>query len=541
MRLGRSRAGFARRQTGPQPGVHPKLTGTPAALGTKSVPFHRKLSLCAPARPFLILLLLVSIQQVTGSLLEKTVQKWSQYRENCLRDLRNEASGVFCNGTFDQYVCWPHSSPGDVSVPCPDYLPGWTEESSGRVHRHCLAGGIWQTLENSTVIWQDDSECSEKHNFKEDEKRRDLLSTLQLLYTVGYSLSLVSLCLALTLLLLFRKLHCTRNYIHMNLFASFILRALAVLMKDVVIHKSYSKRPNHVDGWMSYMPEMATSCRALYVLQHYFVGTNYSWLLVEGLYLNSLLEPTLLSERWLWPRYLLLGWAFPGLYVVPWSIARSFLEDTGCWGTNGNMKIWWIIRGPLMLCVAVNLFIFMKILKLVISKLKAHQMGFGDYKCRLAKSALVLIPLLGVHELAFTFILDDYTFGISRHLRLFFQLTLSSFHGFLVALLYCFANGEVKAELWKHWARPSGFRAWLLEKHFQFLGKCPKRLSKGDGTETLQKLRPLPGIGPLLLMTVQGPGGRGARPPRGHSLSESSEGDFTLAHTMEEILEESEI
>lgn len=48
--------------------------------------------------------------------------------------------------------------------------------------------------------------------------------------------------------------------------------------------------------------------------------------------------------------------------------------------------------------------------------------------CRLAKSTLVLIPLLGVHEILFSFITDDQVEGFSKLIRLFMQLTLSSFH-----------------------------------------------------------------------------------------------------------------
>lgn len=45
----------------------------------------------------------------------------------------------------------------------------------------------------------------------------------------------------------------------MNLFASFILRALAVLVKDIVFYNSYSKRPNSESGWMSYLSEVIPS------------------------------------------------------------------------------------------------------------------------------------------------------------------------------------------------------------------------------------------------------------------------------------------
>lgn len=47
--------------------------------------------------------------------------------------------------------------------------------------------------------------------------------------------------------------------------------------------------------------------------------------------------------------------------------------------------------------------------------------------CRLAKSTLTLIPLLGIHEVIFAFITDEHAQGTLRYVKLFFDLFLSSF------------------------------------------------------------------------------------------------------------------
>ncbi|KAM7412660.1 hypothetical protein PAMA_020167 [Pampus argenteus] len=71
----------------------------------------------------------------------------------------------------------------------------------------------------------------------------------------------------------------------------------------------------------------------------------------------------------------------------------------------------------------------------------------------LFRSTLTLIPLLGLHEVVFAVLTEEHTEGILRYVNLFFQLFFNSFQGLLVAILYCFLNKEVQAEIKKKWQR----------------------------------------------------------------------------------------
>ena len=51
-----------------------------------------------------------------------------------------------------------------------------------------------------------------------------------------------------------------------------------------------------------------TGCRVAQVLMQYCVGANYYWLLVEGLYLHSLLVMAVFSDSRYFYGYLIIGW-----------------------------------------------------------------------------------------------------------------------------------------------------------------------------------------------------------------------------------------
>ncbi|KAK9964999.1 hypothetical protein ABG768_004114 [Culter alburnus] len=509
-------------------------------------------------RPFVLrsaLTALLYTAQVMGSMLDDVIDKRSQYQENCTRLLKATfptGTGIFCNGTFDVFACWPHSSPGIVSVPCPPYLPWIREDSTRYVYKECTVNGTWKTEENSSSVWRNQSECENHSFFKPQEDEIFRHSVLRVLYTVGYSLSFSSLCLAVLIMSLLRKLHCTRNYIHMNLFVSFIFRASAVITKEVILQVMFTNLPNDEMGWNSYTKSaISFLCKASKVSLEYFVGCNYFWLLVEAIFLHTLLFTAVLTRKRLLKKYMIIGWGTPLLFVIPWTVAKTVYENKGCWINNINW-ISWIIRGPLILSVIVIFCIFLKIIRLLLSKYKADQVKFTDYRYSLARATLVLIPLLGIHEIVFSIIINESVEGSNRYARDFVHLTLSSFQGLLVAVLYCFANGEVQAELKKRW------QLFVSSNHFEvhncFADIHPKHLwkcshkSPGQNTEQSESNEDrghAPTPAHQLQVAVQSAEDVACGRSSGlefymrKSLS-SSDGEITSGETMEEIIEESE-
>ncbi|KAL1005576.1 hypothetical protein UPYG_G00060860 [Umbra pygmaea] len=401
---------------------------------------------------FLALLMLFSCTQVSSArALKQLMEKWTEYKNNCSQSFVSAApaTGLVCNRTFDQYACWPDGLPGTtVNVSCPQYLPWYHKVQQGLVFRVCGADGSWAP-KNTSECEQDDPE----------QYYGSVLRKFRAMYTVGYSLSLGSLVLALGILASFRKLHCMRNNIHMNLFASFILRAASILIKDALMDTPSVALTPGADTHH----QTVAGCRIAMVMMQYSVIANNYWLLVEGIYLHSLLVITVFTERNYFNIYLFIGWGTPLIFVLPWVTMKNMYENEQCWERNVNMGYWWIIRSPIVFSYLINFFIFIRIIKILMSKLKAHQMRYTDYKFRLAKSTLTLIPLLGIHAILFTFVIDESVpkGSMMRLIRLFYDLLFNSFQGLLVAILYCFVNKEVQCEMLKRWRR------WKLGKDLE--------------------------------------------------------------------------
>uniref|UniRef100_A0A8C5CSV0 Growth hormone-releasing hormone receptor n=1 Tax=Gadus morhua TaxID=8049 RepID=A0A8C5CSV0_GADMO len=318
----------------------------------------------------------------------------------CLQHIAEQANHSLqgCQPFWDAVLCWPNAGEGEtIHKACPAVFSLFGN-NTGSVSRNCTDQGWSIPFPQYHIACSVDDDIPEQAYF----------TTVKLIYTVGYGTSLASLSIAVLILLLFRRLHCARNFIHIQLFTTFILKAAAVFIKDTTLFSS--EDTDHCNLSTFY-------CKAAVVFCHYCAMTNFFWLLAEALFLNSLL----------------------------------FFSAYRCWDINDNSPYWWFIKGPIVVSIGVNFMLFLNIIRILMQKLNPRLIQFNNssqYR-RLTKSTLLLIPLFGSHYMVFNF-LPDY---FNVNMRLCVELCVGSFQGLVVAVLYCFLNQEVQKELQVRWLK----------------------------------------------------------------------------------------
>ncbi|XP_054851015.1 parathyroid hormone/parathyroid hormone-related peptide receptor-like [Eublepharis macularius] len=394
---------------------------------------------------------------------EEQIYLLEEAKSKCHRQINAQQGRVKdgnCLPEWDGIICWPESFPNElVAAPCPDYVYDFNH--NGHAYRYCDANGNWQLVPNMNKTWANYTECAIFFAPEQQKKEKEVFDRLHIIYTVGYSISLTSLVVAMFILCYFKRLHCTRNYIHLHLFASFICRATSIFVKDVVLYSStLLEGPGkaHTGDWnaeelSSWGPKKTqlAGCKVAVTIFLYFLATNHYWILVEGLYLHSLIFMAFLSNKsYLWA-LTLIGWGVPGVFVSIWASVRASLADTQCWDLSaGNMK--WIYQTPILAAIMVNFFLFLNIVRVLASKLWETNTGKLDprqqYR-KLLKSTLVLMPLFGVHYVVFMAIPYTDVSSILWQIQMHYEMLFNSLQGFFVAFIYCFCNGEVQTEIKK--------------------------------------------------------------------------------------------
>ncbi|NXU30749.1 VIPR1 protein, partial [Thalassarche chlororhynchos] len=201
-----------------------------------------------------------------------------------------------CTRDWDGLTCWPRATFGEVvKVPCPRFFEEITNIHGSFLQRNCTQEAYWsEPFPPYTIACGFDEGSS-----KGPEDQKSYYSAFWRVYTAGYAASVTSLITALIVFAAFRKFHCTRNYIHMHLFVSFILRAIAVFTKDAVLF---------ADETMDHCLMSTVACKAAVAFFQFSILANFFWLLIEGIYLQTLLLLTFVSDKqYVW-WFIFTGW-----------------------------------------------------------------------------------------------------------------------------------------------------------------------------------------------------------------------------------------
>uniref|UniRef100_A0A8C5Q1E1 Parathyroid hormone 2 receptor n=2 Tax=Leptobrachium leishanense TaxID=445787 RepID=A0A8C5Q1E1_9ANUR len=396
-----------------------------------------------------------------------------QCEHNISAQLQEEVEGN-CVPEWDGLVCWPKGTPGKIlAVSCPHYVYDFNHR--GMVFRRCSTNGSWEVLYSLNKTISNYSECIRFLEPELSQEKRAFFERLYVMYTVGYSISFCSLAVAIFIIGYFRRLHCTRNYIHMHLFVSFMLRAASIFIKDKVVHSHIGAK--ELDAMLmgdvrSIMvapllnKSQYVGCKIAVVMFIYFLATNYYWILVEGLYLHSLIFVAFFSDtKYLWG-FTLIGWGFPAVFVVVWAVVRATVADARCWELSaGDIK--WIYQAPILAAIGLNFILFLNTVRVLATKIwESNSVGYDTRKQyrKLAKSTLVLILVFGVHYIVFVCLPHTFT-GLAWEIRMHFELFFNSFQGFFVSIIYCYCNGEVQTEIKKTWTRWNLAFDWKSTTH----------------------------------------------------------------------------
>ncbi|XP_061571824.1 calcitonin gene-related peptide type 1 receptor-like [Cololabis saira] len=329
--------------------------------------------------------------------------------------------GPVCNMTWDGWLCWDETEAGMKEQSCPPYYDDFDPQVMAI--KECTATGEWGRHPESNRIWTDYTNC------KTSLVYGTATMTHFYLILIGHGLSLVSLLISLGIFFYFKSLSCQRITLHKNLFLSFVLNSVITIV------------------WLSARKEDSAGCKLLAFIQMYIMSCNYFWMLCEGIYLHTLIVVAVFAEKQHLMWYYLLGWGFPLVPAVIYSIARHCYYDDKCWLGPGTSLLY-IIHAPICAALVVNFFFLLNIVRVLITKLRVTHQAESSLYMRAVRATLILIPLLGIQYVLLAYKPHDHWI---TEFYMYIMNILMHYQGLLVSTIFCFFNGEVQTVLRRHW------------------------------------------------------------------------------------------
>ncbi|KAG5264745.1 hypothetical protein AALO_G00257580 [Alosa alosa] len=375
-----------------------------------------------------------SLEPNPNAVEERTKIMDGQYKcfEKMNMDRPYNKSGLFCNRTWDGWMCWDDTPAGTYGIQnCPNYFPDF--DPTEKVTKYCDEHGNWFRHPDTNRSWSNYTLCTA---YTYGKVR--MVYVLYYMAVVGHSLSLVSLLISLAIFFYFRSLSCQRITLHKNLFTSYVLNSTITIIYFICVVNN--------PKMMAHYP---MSCKMLQCLNWYLLGCTYFWMLCEGVYLHTLIVVAVFAEEQHLYWYYLLGWGFPLVPTVILAIARKQYFDDHCW-LSLETHLLYVVHGPIVAALLVNLFFLLNIVRVLVTKLRNTHRAESNMYMKAVRATLILVPLLGIQ---FVILLWRPENRLAGEIYDVVINMLMHNQGLLVATIFCFFNGEVQGALKRQWVQ----------------------------------------------------------------------------------------
>ncbi|GFR90382.1 corticotropin-releasing factor receptor 1-like [Elysia marginata] len=334
----------------------------------------------------------------------------------------SEEGVQYCESTWDSFLCWPAAPVGHVlSQVCPKLA---VTSKVLNASKECTLNGTWSLTNFDTCMTDDFPE----HPL-DDHVFHDYSLGINVIYHIGYSITIIALIIALTIFWYFRSLRCLRNIIHCNLLCAFLLNSVGWLVLHNTVMKIYLTHP--------------TLCSLIVIVVYHLHSIPFYWMFIEGLYLFTIIAWAFTASRIKLWYYLVLGWGVPFIPTAAWAAVKWNILNTESCLLTSDIRYDLIINLPVLILLLLNVFFIIAIIWVLVTKLRASNTLETRQSRKATRATVVLFPLLGV-----TYIFFLKAPMHSRDVNLTFgyiNTVLQSFQGLFVAMIYCFWNGEVRS------------------------------------------------------------------------------------------------
>ncbi|XP_020294105.1 calcitonin gene-related peptide type 1 receptor-like isoform X3 [Pseudomyrmex gracilis] len=340
-------------------------------------------------------------------------------------------SDPYCPPDFDGLRCWNATLGGTTAFAnCPAYVVGF--ESSRIAYRYCEPNGTWYWHPAYGRQWTNYTNCV-------DMSDEPWYRNITVMYEVGYVLSTITLFISLAIFARVQCIQCPRITVHKHLFSSITITNIMLLIWHWFIMTD-----------LDLVADNNIVCVVYHVVLQYFLVSNYSWMLCEGIYLHTILVSTFIDETDLVHGLIIWGWIFPVPIVTAYTALRATSKDPEdtelCWSSSGNYIN--VMSYPVLLTTTTNVFFTANIIRVLLKKLKGQASRVRRI-FRATRAAIFLTPVLGLQYFVVA-VRPAPQHPWEPYHEILHSVT-AGYQGLWVSILLCFGNSEVKTALQRIW------------------------------------------------------------------------------------------